>query len=643
MFRDSKHLRWLIGATALLALLLVVSGRALWQANQAIHDAALSYDAESSLPFTTRPVVRQVSPDVEWIMGAATYHDAALFESHFYLASSFGIDRFNEQGALVARYFAGRDLPPSRIIQVTAGIQPGGGEPVLLVTTEAAGLLLFNGKEFRQMQPENPALAKLTAVLPGAGGRILLGTQSQGVLLFDGHTLRPFHSSLSGFHVTALEGAESDLWVGTLDNGVIHWASGISRQFTEADGLPDRRVLSIAADAETAYVGTALGVAEIQGGQITRKLAEGFFSQHLLRDEETLLVGTLNEGTIEIPLSQRKPRALRMVRHSDSGVQGRLLSLSDSLYAISNAGLYHRDARTSEWQRVIEPEGDRLSDTNISALSVEPDGTLWVGYFDRGLDIIEPNGAAPRHLEDENLFCINRIVRHPDRTATAVATANGLALFDGNRRLRRVLGRKDGLIANHVTDVLLYDDGMTVATPAGLTLMDGSGQRSLYAFHGLVSNHAYTLASANNQLLVGTLGGLSFLDDGRVQASFTTANSDLPHNWITAAERVGDEWFVGTYGAGILRQDTSGRWHSFADLPAGLEINPNALLVTRDHVYAGTLGEGLYVYSRDSRRWSLLQASFPSNNVTALAEHDGYLYVGTDNGMVRIRERGSSQ
>jgi ligand-binding sensor domain-containing protein len=55
-------------------------------------------------------------------------------------------------------------------------------------------------------------------------------------------------------------------------------------------------------------------------------------------------------------------------------------------------------------------------------------------------------------------------------------------------------------------------------------------------------------------------------------------------------------------------------------------------------VYAGSLSGGLYVYDRAAGRWSNLTAGLPSRNVTALAAHGGYVYVGTDNGLVRFPE-----
>jgi ligand-binding sensor domain-containing protein len=179
---------------------------------------------------------------------------------------------------------------------------------------------------------------------------------------------------------------------------------------------------------------------------------------------------------------------------------------------------------------------------------------------------------------------------------------------------------------------------MVVATPAGLSFVDRSGVRGLYAFHGLVNNHVYAVATAGPQTVAGTLGGLSILDEDTVRVSYTTANSHLKHNWITAVTRVGDEWFAGTYGAGVLRLDTSGEWHSFPDLKEGFVVNPNALLVSGGQVYAGSLDRGLFVYERGCARWRRSTLGLPSENVTALAAGGGYLYIGTDNGLVRVPE-----
>ncbi len=79
-------------------------------------------------------------------------------------------------------------------------------------------------------------------------------------------------------------------------------------------------------------------------------------------------------------------------------------------------------------------------------------------------------------------------------------------------------------------------------------------------------------------------------------------------------------------------------WNSFPDLPRGFEVNPNAMAASGRAVYAGTLDRGLAVYDRSARRWRWNTRGIPSVNVTAIAVQDGVVYVGTDNGLVRVSE-----
>jgi ligand-binding sensor domain-containing protein len=286
--------------------------------------------------------------------------------------------------------------------------------------------------------------------------------------------------------------------------------------------------------------------------------------------------------------------------------------------------------------RQAAPQTGQLTNANISALAVDSGGRLWVGYFDRGLDIVDAGRVT--HLEDDTLFCINRIATDAETRQVAVATANGLAMFDASGRVRQVLRKREGLLADHVTDVRFIRGQLVAATPAGLTFFDAGGAHSVSAFQGLVSNHVYALGADGDSLLAGTLGGLSVLSNGAVTASYSTANSRLKHNWITAVARVGQDWFVGTYGAAVMRLTPSGAWEQFDDLKTAAAINPNAMLTTAAHVYAGTLGSGLLVYDRDKGRWRASGAGLPSMNVTALAASGGALYIGTDNGLVRMAE-----
>jgi ligand-binding sensor domain-containing protein len=382
-------------------------------------------------------------------------------------------------------------------------------------------------------------------------------------------------------------------------------------------------------------------VAEFDRGRFSRVLAEGVLATSLFVRGDELWVGSEDQGVFRVPLAAKRAHAASFT--PTSGVEPeevrQILGTEDGVLVLTRSGVFSLKANGFGWQQVLQPRPAALHDRNISALARDKNGQLWVGYFDRGLDILPDGPGHTLHVEDEHVFCVNRIWPDAKGGTVEVATANGLVRFAGSGKAEQVLGRADGLIADHVTDVVAYHDGLALATPAGITFLDAEGPRSMYSFHGLVNNHVYALGVSNDDLMVGTLGGLSAVEKGFVKANYTAGNSGLKQNWITAVVRASDEWMIGTYGDGVMGLDSAGKLHSYELATAAMEINPNAMLVTNDHVFAGTLGEGLYVYNREKRRWTALRDGLPSTNVTALAEGDGYIYVGTDNGLVRIEER----
>jgi ligand-binding sensor domain-containing protein len=621
------------GAVVILALAALVVGRS----SQAIRSASEDVRAEREFRFVMRPWLQPVNEGFEPISSPAVFVQTARFEDHLYIAAPGGLSEYTPEGALLHQYTAGRELPGSPLIALATGILADSHEPELILATANDGLLAFNGRSFRQILPASDDARAITAILAAPSGHFLFGTKKRGVLVYDGKKISVLHPTLDNLYVTALAGNESDLWVGTLSRGVLHFHAGATETFSEAQGLPDPQVQSLAISGDATFAGTATGVAVFDNGRFSRVLASGVMATALLATPTQLYVGSEDQGVIAIPLEGRRPNPNQSPSAELSEVR-QLFASDDAVFAVARNGLYRMNSRAFGWQRVLETGSTVLTDRNISALAADSTGRLWIGYFDRGLDLLAADSRVT-HVEDEHVFCVNRILPDAKTDTIDVATANGLVRFDNSGSEQQVLTRADGLIADHVTDVAAYRDGLALATPAGLTFLDSSGARSLYAFHGLVNNHVYALGVSGDELMAGTLGGLSVLNKGEIAASYTTTSSNLKHNWITAVVPVGPEWMVGTYGAGILGLDRSGHFRSFEVGSGQFEVNPNAMLVTSSYVLAGTLGQGLYLYDRQSSRWSAIQDGLPSLNVTALAATNGYIYVGTDNGLVRIPEQ----
>jgi ligand-binding sensor domain-containing protein len=621
------------GAVVTLALVALV----VWDSSQAIHSASEGVRAEREFRFVTRPWLQPVNEGFELISSPAVFLEAARFEDHLYIAGPAGLAEYTPEGALLHQYAVGGELPGSPLIALATGVLADSSQPELIVATANDGLLALNGRSFRQILPASADARSITAILPSPSGHLLFGTKKRGVLVYDGKQISVLHPTLDSLYVTALAGNESDLWVGTLSSGVLHFHAGATESYSQAQGLPDPQVQSLAISGDTTYAGTATGVAVFNNGRFSRVLASGVMATALLATPTQLYVGSEDQGVILISLEGRRPNPNQETTAELSEVR-QLFASGDAVFAIARNGLYQMNPRAFAWQRVLEAGSTVLTDRNISALAADSTGRLWVGYFDRGLDLLPADGHVT-HIEDEHVFCVNRILPDAKTGTIDVATANGLVRFDNSGSEQQVLTRADGLIADHVTDVAAYRDGLALATPAGLTFLDASGARSMYAFHGLVNNHVYALGVSGDELMAGTLGGLSLLNKGDITVNYTTTSSNLKRNWITAVVPVGSDWMVGTYGAGVLGLDRSGRFRSFEVGSGQFEVNPNTMLVTSSYVLAGTLGQGLYLYDRQSARWSAIRDGLPSLNVTALAAANGYIYVGTDNGLVRIPEQ----
>ena len=608
----------------------------IWRTSHATQEASAEVLGKSELPVRVFSVNRVAAAGVEPIAASPGFRDIVAYQGTIVVSARAGLFVYDRNGALHHSYRAGIELPPAELGSMAVGTISGSAEPEVFIATRGEGLLAFNGTQFRQILPADSGLRIVTSVLALGSGRLLLGTERRGVLAFDGRWLSPFHARLNATHVTALAGDDADIWIGTLDSGVFHQHAG---QLEQLSALPDPQVLSIAVGNQAAYVGTPLGIVEFRKGQRLRTLVDGFFARTIAVRGETLYVGTEDEGIVQVTLGEALSRSRVEPNPPESPAMPirSLASIEGQVYAVGDSAIYDYDSARKQWRPVLSAGDFVMADRNVAALALTG-GRLWIGYFDRGLDVVDASLERAVHHENDTLFCINRIVPDVKQARTAVATANGLVMFDALAQPRQVLGRRDGLLSDHVTDVAFRDGVMVVATPAGLSFVDRSGVRSLYAFHGLVNNHVYTVATQGAETVAGTLGGLSVLNGDAVRASYTTANSHLKHNWITALVSVGDEWFVGTYGAGVLRLDSSGEWHSFPDLKEGFVVNPNAMVVSDGQLYAGSLDRGLFVFDRASGRWTNTTVGLPSKNVTALVTGGGYLYVGTDNGLVRIAE-----
>jgi ligand-binding sensor domain-containing protein len=612
-----------------------VSAVVVLRVRHALNQTTAQVTSEREVPFQLQRLDRPSDSGFEAVSSPAVFRDATVFNGHLYLSGPAGLFAYAADGTLRRSWRVGTDLPAAALGRMAVGRLRGTSASQLIIATDGEGVLLLDADgQLQQLRAADEASREVTAVLPLATGDLLIGTRRHGLLVWGGQRLEVFQPALAKLQVTALASDAGGFWAGTRNAGVIHWHAGTAEHFGVAEGMPDEQVESLAVRGNTVFAGTPVGVEQFVDGHPQRVVARDLFARALLLEQGELTVATMDEGLRTVALGGR-PRVMSNAGASADVVQAFATGDDGSVYAVMRDRVRHREGNGA-WVDVVKAGPAALTDPNVSALRFDADGRLWVGYFDRGLDIV--SGDRTQHVEDEHVFCVNRIALDPVRGTMAVATANGLVLFDREGKPRQVMTRRDGLIADHVTDVAFRPNGMTLATPAGLTFVDvGAAPQSLYAFEGLVNNHVYALGvQPDGQTLAGTLGGLSVLEHEAVQRNLTAANSGLTHNWVTAITPDNNGgWNVGTYGAGVMQVSRDG---TVRGVTPGFVVNPNAMLRTRTHLLVGTLSDGLWVETLSTGRWRNVVRGLPSRNVTAFTERDGTVYVGTENGLMKIAE-----
>jgi ligand-binding sensor domain-containing protein len=612
-------------------------------AQRTAKDAATEASLASVIPVTLTSLTPTLGPAGLVSVGTrGDFRSFVLYEGDLFVCNRSSLFRYSANGQLLQTWRVGLDLPPFPLVSLA--VRQGIPQPELWIATEGAGALIWDGRTFRQLQPQALPLRKLTSLLALPDGKMLLGTLNAGLYATDSRRFTLFHSELKDVPVTALaQGVTSDeVWIGTRGQGVWLWRAGTLTRFVSE--LLDPQVLSICSGDSGVWVGTAGGVSEFADGRFRRHLAEGVFANVLAEKSGTLWISTVDEGTLSVDLKPHPIKTFGGMRDRQQNLlhSVALLPVSEGVLALGDSTV----RRLPEGDALLGPSTVGLTNGHITALNMDTQKRLWIGYFDRGLDLLsEDDRSLVKHYEDDVLFCVNRIKQEPSSKRIFVATANGIVLFDSNSQPRQTLKASNGLISSHVTDLLFTEDqsgrGSTaIATASGVTFLNASGVSSVYAFQGLVNNHVYTLAQFGPTLMAGTLGGASLLKNGVVQASFTTANSDLRQNWITSSIVAEDAIYLGTYGSGVIRMTSSFEIQSFREFTGTrIEINPNAMLLTKRGIYAGTAGQGLAFLPTGQGRWHFWKSGLPSANVTALAEDSGNLYIGTDNGLVRVPEQ----
>jgi ligand-binding sensor domain-containing protein len=490
----------------------------------------------------------------------------------------------------------------------------------LVVALEAGGLAVERGGAWHELR-SGWGVLHARALVEAPGGELLVGAReglfraalgASAIERLDSHPVRAL-AIAAGFVVAGGE------------QGLFRLRSGRATPVR----TPDPWIESVAVAGDTLFVVTAAGLA--------RGPREGPLEP--VRGGETIVQATWHDGRLWA-VADPPANALRVLE-ADGSVRDELLpcavrravSASGLLFADTAEGLARRNP--DGWQpvaaqRAALPPGS----AHVTALA-RFRGRLFVGLFDGGLAVAEANGSelAWRAVPGTAAWGINALLVAGGELW--VASLRGATRFDGET-MRPVEG------PGAAFSLAATRDGVAIGYGQGVLL---PGSTLLSAFHGLPGNQALALVDAD-ALYVGTPSGLGALAGRRVLWRVTAGEGKLSHPWVSALLAQEDGLLVGTWGGGLVQRHAGGRasaaasgeggrWEAFPET-RGLAVSPGALASVEGRAWAGTDADGLWRQSRDRARFERVRAALPSARVTALLAEPGVLWVGTDQGVVRL-------
>lgn len=486
------------------------------------------------------------------------------------------------------------------------------GEPV--VALEAGGVAVERGGGWHELR-SGWGLLHARTLVEARGGELLIGAREG---LFRAAVGARTLQRLDTRPVRALALGPGYVLAGG-EQGLLRIEPG----HAVAVATPDPWIESLALAGDTVFAVSAAGLA--------RGPRDGPLEP--LRGGEAIAQAVWHDGRLWAATDPPRD-ALRVIAADGTSrdeavpaVARRVLSVAGLLFADTAAGLQRRDP--DGWH-LVAPQHRALppGPAHVTALA-RFRGRLFAGLFDGGLVSADAKDGALsswQAVPGTMAWGVNALLVAGGELW--LASLRGAARFDG-QRLREVAG------PGAAFSLAATRDGVAVGYGQGVLL---PGSTLLSAFHGLPGNQALALAE-QDALYVGTPSGLGALAGRRVLWRAAGGEGKLPHPWVTALLPQADGLLVGTWGGGLVRRRAGSggdaRWEPFSET-ARLEVSPGALATLDGRAWAGTDAEGLWRQTRDGTRFERVRAALPSSRVTALLAEPGVLWVGTDQGVVRL-------
>lgn len=255
------------------------------------------------------------------------------------------------------------------------------------------------------------------------------------------------------------------------------------------------------------------------------------------------------------------------------------------------------------------------SHPNVLAFIVNPDTTLWVGTYGRGVVKITREAVKIDSLVKASDPAKGLISNHVLSLALAgdtlwIGTQEGLSRYNHKTKLwGPSFTTANSTLPSNEVYALAFDlqGGLWCGTPNGASrYFNGKWEKSLTIRDGLVNNAINTIRvdSLRGDIWFGTDGGgVSILSRG--QWSKITTDDDLADNFVNDIKFIydrGEVWFA--TGGGASCRNAAGEWTTYKTIDGLADNNVTTIQTgaTSGEIWFGTSVDGVTRYRRQPKR-----------------------------------------
>jgi len=470
------------------------------------------------------------------------------------------------------------------------------------------------------------------------------------------------------------------LWIGT--NGGLEKRDAITgkliRIYTNLDGLPRNRVISLLADGNGGiWVGTD---SVHDGGGLAHFYANGTWK--IFNKDSSYLPGNYvssisKDGNGGIWMGVNKGIGSSSLVHFHSNGTWNIFNEDnsnfpyyndiESIFADGNGGIWigtseglaHLNSK-GNW-KIFNTDNSSLLDNYIDTIAIDGSGGLWIENgtsWETGTNLshLHKNGLWT-HIDDSSLPYKYLRVLLNDRNG-GLWVGGDMVSGDGLAHLNNI-GQWTMFKFNNSMPLGLHNEisdgngGLWMIGKDGLIHLSHDYKWTTFNTDnsGLPNNNIHKIGKDDNGLWVWTKDGLAHKNDNGEWNIFNNNNSGLPNNShikILTTDNNSGVW-VGTWGDGIAHMNHHGQWTVFNTNNSGIHSNYIKTLISDDNDGVWVAGDfveagnraGL-AYMDSNGKWTLItkDLGLPNDFVqtlnyieTFIKDDNGGLWIGTHNGI----------